>query len=586
MSFGAMAGWQALLLMAAAAALAVWLFRLKVRPPKVNVPSLLLWRKVFDKARELTWWERVRRAVSLAATVAIALFLAMAVTRPGPKLNAASRGRMLIVLDSSWSMRAKTSSGETRWDRALREAHRLAASSGGEAVALATTAEGLVEGPTTDLALIETALDRLTASGGPESAWPRVAGTDSVHFLTDGAVERPMASDVKVHSVYEEAPNVAITAFAARGATSGATTGEAYLEIANFSKSAQQVQVSLTRGSSPLFDQPVSINAGEVVRQKIALAPAGGARLVARVRADENALAVDDEAVAWLTGADPLTVTVVSDAPGPIVDLLKRDSSIRLAVVATAAYRPVRDGVLIFDRWLPADAPARPALAIAPPATAWLQDGGADERSPRWSTPGTHPVVAGVDPLTVDIRHAHAYKADGLVPVATSDRGLPLVSVSDARDRRFILLGFGIGESNLAMAPAFPVLIGNALEWLGRPSYGILQRSGPVALPASTARVVAPNGAALPLTREGGRVVARLTEPGLYQVDAGGSRGIIGVNVGDADISNLARSSLSGRAGADVAGSGSNRPWWMYAVVAAFVLALSEWWTWQRRITV
>jgi len=586
MSFGAMTAWQALLLIAAAAALAVWLFRLKVRPPKINVPSLLLWRKVFDKARELTWWERVRRAVSLAATVAVASFLALAVTRPGPKLNAASRGRMLIVLDSSWSMRAKTSSGETRWDRAVREAHRLAGSSGGEAVAVATTADGLVEGPTTDLALVETALDRLTASGGPESAWPQVAGTDSVHFLTDGAVERPIGNDVKVHSVYEAAPNVAITAFAARGATTGASTGEAYLEIANYSTSPQQVQVSLVRGSATLFDQPVSINAGEIVRQKIALAPAGGARLIAHVRADENALAVDDEAVAWLTGADPLTVTVVSDAPGPLVDLLKRDSSIRLAVVATTAYRPARDGVLIFDRWLPAEAPSRPALAIAPPVTAWLQDGAADERSPRWSTPGTHPVVAGVDPLTIDIRHAHAYKADGLVPVASSDRGLPLVSVSDARDRRFIVLGFGIGESNLAMAPAFPVLIGNALEWLGRPSYGILQRSGPVALPASTARVVAPNGAAVPLTREGGRVVARLAEPGLYQVDAGGSRGVIGVNVGDADLSNLTRSSLTGRTGAEVAGAGSSRPWWMYAIVAAFVLALSEWWTWQRRITV
>ena len=30
------------------------------------VPSLLLWRRVLDEARELTLWERIRRAVSLA----------------------------------------------------------------------------------------------------------------------------------------------------------------------------------------------------------------------------------------------------------------------------------------------------------------------------------------------------------------------------------------------------------------------------------------------------------------------------------------------------------------------------------------
>jgi hypothetical protein len=65
MRFGAMGTWQAGLLIAAAAALAWWLFRLKVRPPRRAVPSLLLWRHVVDRAAERTWWDRIRRAVSL-----------------------------------------------------------------------------------------------------------------------------------------------------------------------------------------------------------------------------------------------------------------------------------------------------------------------------------------------------------------------------------------------------------------------------------------------------------------------------------------------------------------------------------------
>src|SRR5262245_52393819 len=121
MSFGAMAVWQALLLVGAGAVAAWLLFRVKVRPPKVQVPTLLLWRKVFDHAREMTWWERVRRAVSLAATVIIAVVLALAVTRPGPRTGPSSQGRTLIVLDSSWSMAARTPNGETRWKRAVRQ---------------------------------------------------------------------------------------------------------------------------------------------------------------------------------------------------------------------------------------------------------------------------------------------------------------------------------------------------------------------------------------------------------------------------------------------------------------------------------
>ena len=126
-------------------------------------------------------------------TVVIALALALAVARPAPALGAAAaaRGRLLIVVDSSWSMLARTGGGETRWERAVAEARRLAAASGVE-VALATTADGLVEGPTTDRALIETALDRLAPAGGDATAWPRVAGADAVHFITDGAIARPM----------------------------------------------------------------------------------------------------------------------------------------------------------------------------------------------------------------------------------------------------------------------------------------------------------------------------------------------------------------------------------------------------------
>ena len=66
MSFGTMAVWQALALVGVAGVAAWMLFRIKVRPPRVQVPTLLLWRKVFDHRREMTWWERVRRAVSLA----------------------------------------------------------------------------------------------------------------------------------------------------------------------------------------------------------------------------------------------------------------------------------------------------------------------------------------------------------------------------------------------------------------------------------------------------------------------------------------------------------------------------------------
>ena len=38
---------------------------MKIRAPRVHVPSLMLWTKVLDATREMTLWERIRKAVSL-----------------------------------------------------------------------------------------------------------------------------------------------------------------------------------------------------------------------------------------------------------------------------------------------------------------------------------------------------------------------------------------------------------------------------------------------------------------------------------------------------------------------------------------
>ena len=298
----------------------------------------------------------------------------------------------------------------------MRQARALAASSGGQEVALATTADGLVEGPTTDLALIETAIDRLAPSGGEGTAWPRVVGTEAVHFFTDGGVQTAVADDVILHSVYEPAPNVAITAFAARAATSGVSSAQAYLEIVNYADTPQDVRVSLARGSVTLVDQPVPIGAGEVVRQFVPLQSPGSARLLARVSAPKNALAIDDEAVAWMAGSEVLDVTVVTDAAGvgPLAELLQRDPGVKVTFVTTANYRPGREDVTIFDRTAPAAAPTRPALVIAPPASAWFGPPASEEKAARWVAESAHPVLAGVDPLTVEVRRAHAYSAPGL----------------------------------------------------------------------------------------------------------------------------------------------------------------------------
>ena len=599
MSFGALAGWQAWLALLATAGLFTYLFFIKIRAPRVAVPSLMLWQRVLDATREMTLWERIRRIVSWIVITLIGVMLVLAVMRPAPSVTAAGGGRRLIILDSSWSMGAETSGGETRWERAIAEARALIQSSAGDEVAVATTADGLVEGPTTDAVLLEAALDRLAPSGGENSDWPRLANVSKVHFITDGTLPRPMAdlestgADVVVQSVYESAPNVAITAFEVHEPGDPEAQAEGYLELANYSPQKQTAKLTITRGTTTVGDVEVELAPGEAVRQIVPLGLTGDPRVRARVSAPDNALAVDDEAVAWIARAEELSVTVVSAEPGFLKVLFDRLPGIRTTYIAPGVYDQPRQGaehVIVFDHWVPPTAPTKPALYVSPmlaEGPEWIGKARIEVK-PQWATADRHPVLRGVDPATVTLERARSVESDLWTPVARSATGVPLVSVREATDVRAVVLGFGLleAESNVALQPAFPVLIVNAVEWLARPTLAGQLRPGVVPIEAAVTRVINTAGEALPITAFGDTRLVKFPAPGLYLAEGGGMRTTFAVNVGDPQISNVSRTSLSEEAQAQGAAARAEDPWWPWIVGIAFLLVLVEWWTWHRRITV
>ncbi len=599
MSFGALAGWQAWLALLATAGLFSYLFYLKIRAPRVAVPSLLLWQRVLDETREMTLWERIRKTVSWLVITLIGVMLVLAVLRPASAVTATAGGRRLIILDSSWSMGAETSGGESRWDRAVAEARALIQSSAGDEVALATTADGLVEGPTTDAVLLEAALERLAPAGGETSDWPTLANVTKVHFLTDGAVPRSVAdleapgTDVVVQSVFEPAPNVAITAFEVHEPGDPEAQAEAYLELANYAEEAQPVRLVVTRGTTSIADVNVDLAPGEAVRQMVPLGTTGDPRVRARISASRNALAVDDEAVAWVSRAEPLAVTVVSAEPGFLKVLFDRLPGMRVTYIAPGVYDRPRQGpehVLVFDHWIPPAAPSIPALYVAPTAAAGTEWFGTPkmESKPVWATAERHAVLRGVDPATVTVERAQSMESDQWSPVARSGTGVPLVSVRETDESRGVMLGFGLleAESNVALQPAFPVLFVNAIEWLARPTLAAQLRPGVVPIEAALTRVMSAGGENLPVTRFGDARLVRFPAPGLYLAEGGGMRTTFAVNVGDPLVSNVRQTSLTDAQLNAGAAARAERPWWPVIVGLAFFLVLLEWWTWHRRITV
>jgi hypothetical protein len=125
--------------------------------------------------------------------------------------------------------------------------------------------DGLVEGPTSDTALIETAIDRLRPSGGDSAAWPRVpAPIACISLPTARSLARSSPTSWS-NRCSSGAPNAAIVAFGARPSLGGSGSGEAYVQVANYSTASRAVRLVVSRGQTVLSDQRADMAAGEAV---------------------------------------------------------------------------------------------------------------------------------------------------------------------------------------------------------------------------------------------------------------------------------------------------------------------------------
>lgn len=398
---------------------------------------------------------------------------------------------------------------------------------------------------------------------------------------------RALDADVSVESMFEAADNVAITAFDVRPSSALDSAGQAFLEVANYSSTSQSVKISVARGNASLLDLTM-VAAGAAVQRVVLLDRRGDARLRARISAPANALVVDDEAVAWIAGAQPVTVTIVSDQAASFGPLLSQIRRSRRRSCRRPITSPGAEAVVIFDRVVPAVEPTMPALYIVPTAATWIGVPGTTEAAPQWMPGAWHPMLYGVDVQSMSLERARAYAGKGLDAIAfCSATRTPLIYVRNAPDQRFAIFTFSVTESKLMFAPGFPPLMGNAIDWLAHPVPSAARRPGPATFNARLATIAGPDGKAVPVTEVNGVWIRIARSPRLLDLKSAGASSVMAVNAGDPDTSDLRRTRLPASTRANAASSPlRSRPWWLLAAAAALFLLAAEWWTWQRRVTV
>jgi len=286
-------------------------------------------------------------------------------------------------------------------------------------------------------------------------------------------------------------------------------------------------------------------------------------------------------------------VGLVSNGNAYLEKSLRAQPRVQLTVSTPQRFSERRDiDVWVFDRFAPATQPGAPALLFRPTAVSWLPAPGreiADVTVADWD--GEHPLLENLSLRDLVIERAVATRpASGARDsVLVSARGnVPLLVAHDGSARR-VSLTFGLEDSNFALYAGFPLFLGNVLDWLAGEHGAFATGLGVVEVPVANARVVAPDGTELPVQAIPGRTLVEVTEPGIYTAVSASQRLRVAANVLDRRVTDVNRSPLAALQPAAIEPPRSTRfplePW-MALLLAAALLLLFEWWSWNRRATV
>ena len=461
----------------------VWLWRLASSRRQTTLPSLVPFERLVRRAAHRRTRVPINPLFWLQAA-ALAL-LALAMTQP---LWPAHRVRtVLLVLDTSASMQAK-SGGHSMWDEAKRLAwRRIAAGGRGERFALVGSvpiASPLAE-PTADRAQLRAALDSLAPvdRSGNLALAERIgrgllrARPDASVIVTDEpAPERAAAggaakfAPADVISVGKSLPNAGIVGVDTREPLCAASESQIAVTVQNFADQPQELAVSVSQQGREVAHQVRSLAAGASEPMRFDVPQAGGEYDV-RLVAARNALEADDRATVVMRGQAALPVLVVSDSQR-FIDTVGR----WLDACANVTWQPQDLGNASAPlARLDGDASQRVVVTDRPDlaeqasvAMLFARASTADRSAAvRWLVETAHPVSEYLESLdvvpTLLARGATDAGGEPMVWGLLRGQRMPLVTSATGRGRRMVRLAFDpTGPESVA-----PVLVFlNSLRWL------------------------------------------------------------------------------------------------------------------------
>ena len=599
--------------------LIVILHSISLRWRSREVSSLLFWSEVLRRKRTSIRIRRILRNLSLVAEILAAAALAIALAQPRlARRGMASAGDIILVMDATASMKSREGTG-TRFEEARTRALDLLAGlrRGGRMSIIAAARSPRVASPfTDDREILRRAIQSMEATDEPGNLRDslllafslRDAGRqDRVVVLSDGAFDSIGALDLSAPwidfiPIGSSRSNVGITALQFRRTAAAVEGYEIYVGLRNFSPQPASFPLTIETARMPVVWEQITLAPGEARSLSLAWEGPTDGRVIAEIGISDD-LPTDNRAYAVFEAARAVRVLLVGpesfflqsilsampnvsvrrverfDMPAESPPVVEAD----LVVFEGSEVPPLDTGNYILFGAVPPNIGLRVSGALSfPPVTGWNR---------------SDPLLESVSLEGLAISQALRIEPSrGFATLALSHSS-PLMLSYSQRDLKSLVFAFALESSDLALRPAFPILMANAFSWFF-PSWLSVQADQ---VQAGTPRALLPagNGAVTVIRPDGRRETLKATstspgiaatpEVGFYLVEHGGQTGEFAVSLSSAAESDIAPrfevpAGESPPSGSEMAAAfpGSQTPIWRAIVIAAAIFIVAEWLLWLR----
>jgi Mg-chelatase subunit ChlD/uncharacterized membrane protein len=521
------------------------LHMLRPRRVPVAVSSTFLWRSLSRPVAAAKPWDRLRPSIPLILQLLIVALLALGFAQPVRLTDAPLAQHTVFMIDATGSMSARDGKpdriGEAK-SRALSLFDQLPAGGKASIVVIDRQPQVVLSG-SSSREEFKAALDPIEATAGAgdfAAAFTLAAGletpADPIGFvlLSDGGLPQEQRKQILAGTAYERLGDSNNNRGIVRlSVEPRATALHTRLTIKNAGAALTQ-PVRFDVDGATVDSRTVKVGERESVDVEVDL-PLG--ERVEAFLEGEDLVSADNHAYAIAHASRAARVLLVTEGNPFLEELL---GVLPAFEVETSSVSRSAEGydVVIYDRIdVPAD-PGAPYFAIAPPSGApGISVIGTRERPVLTLVQADHPAIAGLDFSSVAIAETQQFSTSGDT-VLLGAEGAPLLVEGSRAGRRFGYLGFALGDSNLPVQVAFPILFDRVLSSLAgittAPPELRVGDQFPLSSPAGIT-VSAPGGREIAVTPGSPLPVA--DRPGFWTVHIDGKPDIVfAVNAADAEI--------------------------------------------------